>query len=170
MSIRLRDATAGDLPALSELALRSKGHWGYDTAFLEACRDELTITPERLAAETIVVAEESDGRHPSGAAWAVGFFALSIDPPASDVMDLFVDPPSIGRGVGSLLWDELVATAVRGGARWIDVEADPHAERWYERRGARRTGEAPSGSIPGRMLPTLRLDLPTGADRPARLD
>jgi len=158
VSFGLRDATADDLPALSALALRSKGHWGYDEAFLEACRAELTITSERLDAEEIVVAEplQADGR--SGPQ-PVGFFALRVEPPGSEVMDLFVDPPWIGRGVGTLLWSALVATAERCGARWIDVEADPHAVDWYAHRGARRTGWAPSGSIAGRRLPTLRLDL-----------
>jgi GNAT superfamily N-acetyltransferase len=155
----LRSARAGDLPALSALALRSKGHWGYDAHFLEACRAELTITPDRLDAETIVVAEASDGAEGGSAATPVGFFALRVTPPGSEVMDLFVDPPWIGRGVGTLLWSSVVESARRAGARWIDVEADPNAASWYERRGARLIGRAPSGSIGGRTLPVLRVDL-----------
>jgi hypothetical protein len=39
------------------------------------------------------------------------------------------------------------------------IEADPHAEAFYLGRGARCVGTAPSGSIPGRMLPLLEIDL-----------
>ena len=60
----LADATpVGWLPdearLLSELALRSKGHWGYDQAFLDACRAELTLAPEDLERQRITVAERN---------------------------------------------------------------------------------------------------------------
>lgn len=35
----MRDAAATDLALLSEIAFRSKAHWGYETVFMEACRD-----------------------------------------------------------------------------------------------------------------------------------
>ncbi|HSD78740.1 MAG TPA: hypothetical protein VLA98_15100, partial [Solirubrobacteraceae bacterium] len=59
--LRLRPARAGEAAALSALALRSKGHWGYDAAFLELCRPELTLAEEDLGRLTTVVAER-DGR------------------------------------------------------------------------------------------------------------
>jgi hypothetical protein len=39
------------------------------------------------------------------------------------------------------------------------IDADPFAESFYLALGCERIGEAPSGSIPGRMLPRLRLFL-----------
>ena len=39
----IRDASPGDCEALSALAFSSKAHWGYDDAFMAACRDELTV-------------------------------------------------------------------------------------------------------------------------------
>ncbi len=47
----------------------------------------------------------------------------------------------------------------------LSIQSDPHAEGFYLRLGARRTGEAPSQSIPGRLLPMLEFDLRT---RPAQ--
>jgi hypothetical protein len=41
--VRIRPARPDEAGAISALALRSKGHWGYDAAFLAACRENLTI-------------------------------------------------------------------------------------------------------------------------------
>ncbi len=49
----------------------------------------------------------------------------------------------------------LIAEARALGLSAIDIDADPGAVGFYERMGGRRVGEAPSGSIPGRMLPAL---------------
>lgn len=152
MDVTLRPAAEADIAALAELALRSKGYWGYDDAFLEACRKELTLTAPRLAAERVRVAERG-GR-------AAGYSSLALHPPHdAELMDLFVDPDHIGGGVGRTLWDDLIGHARSAGARQLRIEADPHAAAWYRRRGARPVGEVPSGSIPGRMLPLLLLEL-----------
>lgn len=147
----IRDAAADDLALLSELALRSKGHWGYDETFLEACRAELTVTPQRLRRERVRVAE--DGGE------VLGFASVAFDGSTAELMDLFVDPPHIGEGVGTALFEDAAALAVAGGAGTLRIEADPFAEEWYAARGAVRVGSAPSGSIPGRSLPVLELEL-----------
>lgn len=148
---RLRPARPADLQALSGLALRSKAHWGYDAAFLDACRAELTITEARLAAETIRLAENG-GR-------IGGFYAIAMEADIADLMDLFVDPPLIGLGLGTLLWADMLACAAALGARKLTVEADPNAMPFYEGRGLKQIGKVPSGSIPGRELPLLEMPL-----------
>ena len=68
---------------------------------------------------------------------------------------LFVDPPAIGSGAGRLLYRHVLETAGRLGFTRLTIDADPYAEPFYLAMGARRIGTAPSGSIPGRMLPLL---------------
>jgi GNAT superfamily N-acetyltransferase len=150
-AMRIRFAQEGELDELSELALRSKAVHGYSSEFLEACREELTVTPARLATETILVAEQSGRR--------LGFVAVAVDGDSADLMDLFVEPDLRGSGVGSQLFEAAVETARISGASRLEIEADPHAEVWYLSRGAERIGEAPSGSIPDRVLPVLELRL-----------
>lgn len=150
-SVRIRPALADELGELSDLALRSKAVHGYSPEFLEACREELTITPARLADETILVAEQSGRR--------LGFVAVAVENDSAELMDLFVEPDQRGSGVGSLLLETAVETARSAGAIRLEIEADPHAEDWYRKRGAERIGETPSGSIPGRTLPVLELRL-----------
>ena len=145
--MQLRAAQPGDADHLTGLALRSKAHWGYDEAFIEACRAELTITPERIAAETIVVAEvEGD---------VVGFMAV-VD---GSLEDLFTEPAHIGTGVGSALLAAAVEAAAGDGYDSLSIEADPNAADWYRAKGAIDVGTVASGSIPGRILPLLALPI-----------
>ncbi|MFC0550512.1 GNAT family N-acetyltransferase [Planotetraspora thailandica] len=137
---------------LSELALRSKGHWGYDRAFLDACRAELTFPPERLRAGRVAVAE-SAGR-------VLGFYSLDGEPPSGELGNMWVDPDSIGSGVGRRLWHHVMQAARVAGFTVLRIEADPFAEGFYLAMGAERVGETPSGSIPGRVLPLLHVRIP----------
>ena len=136
---------------MSDLCLRSKAVWGYDAAIMAACTDELTLSPGDLAASDLMVAE-SDGE-------LAGIAQLSVEGDAAELDKLYVDPQRLGQGIGRALFCWAVEQARAGGATRMTIDADPHAQAIYERMGARLTGSAPSGSIPGRMLPKLEYDL-----------
>src|SRR5687768_4428349 len=51
--VLVRRARADEAEALTELTMRAKASWGYDAAFMAACREELTLTPETFAAWTV---------------------------------------------------------------------------------------------------------------------
>jgi GNAT superfamily N-acetyltransferase len=72
---------------------------------------------------------------------------------------LFVAPDVLRSGLGRRLWAHLEDTARAAGARRLEVDSDPHAEGFYLAMAMRRIGDAPSGSIPGRMLPHLAKEL-----------
>jgi GNAT superfamily N-acetyltransferase len=147
----LRAARVEEAVMLSELALRSKAHWGYSAEFIDACRDELTVHPEQIAAGTVTVAER-DGA-------VVGMFIIGGEPPLGEIEDFFVDPEHIGTGLGAVMFAALRASAAEAGFTRLRIDADPNALGFYERQGAVQIGEEPSGSIPGRMLPLLELKL-----------
>ncbi len=149
--MEIRPARTGEAPALSALALRSKAHWGYDAAFIEACRDELTLRDDELAPRRTLVAELDGG--------VAGFGTLEGDPPYGELGMLFVEPAAIGRGVGGALLAALVDRARSLGFTRLGIDADPHAEAFYLAHGAVRVGEVASGSLPGRVLPQLELDV-----------
>jgi GNAT superfamily N-acetyltransferase len=159
-AVRVLDGRPEDAAALSALALRSKGHWGYDDAFLEACRAELTLTADQAAGARVV----------RGADGAVcGFHLLAPGPDGrrrrGELLMLFVDPPAIGTGVGRALLDDALRYAARRGWSSLRIESDPDAEGFYLAHGARRVGTVPSGSVAGRELPLLDLPAVRGANR-----
>jgi GNAT superfamily N-acetyltransferase len=147
----LRPARAGEAAGLSELAMRSKAHWGYSPEFLAACRDELTVDPVDIEAGRVVVATRQG--------YVVGFSIVTGERPVAELEMLFVEPEHIGTRVGARLFEALCATAVADGFTVLHIESDPYALGFYEGRGAIRVAEAPSASIPGRTLPLLELDL-----------
>lgn len=153
--IVVRRARVDEAETLTELAMRAKASWGYDAAFMAACREELTLTPETLAVWRVWVAE-ADGR-------IAGMIALSLEDGA-EVEDFFVEPEFQGLGVGRALMDVLLAQARAAGAERLEVDADPNAEAIYARFGFATIGRSPSGSIPGRWLPRMARSLaPAGA-------
>ena len=36
---------------LTDLAFRSKAYWGYSSEFMQACREELAVTPDKMASQ-----------------------------------------------------------------------------------------------------------------------
>ena len=123
-----------------------KAHWGYDEAFLERCRAELTLRSDDVTAHRTTVAEI--GGH------LAGFYSLAGQAPEGELTYLYVEPDHIGSGVGRRLWQH----AVTPPELWDSSgspDADPFAEDFYRRMGAVRIGLVPSGSIPGRPLPQL---------------
>lgn len=144
-SVDLRPARAGEAAALSELALRSKAHWGYSREFLDAVREELRITEEQLGDVTVA---ESAGR-------VVAFAMLRVEGDHAELEHLWVDEPWIGHGIGRTLLQAVLAAARVRGARVVGLDADPGAEAFYARHGAVTVERVPSGSIPGRTLPRM---------------
>jgi GNAT superfamily N-acetyltransferase len=149
--IQLRDAVQNEFPYLDGLCLRSKAVWGYDDAFLAACRTELTLHPDELRTTQLRVAERD--------ATAVGLAQFKVTGGDAELMKLFVEPALLGSGIGRLLFEWATERARALGAVRMMIEADPGAASFYERMGARRAGFAPSQSIPGRILPLLQMEL-----------
>ncbi|MDG4787925.1 GNAT family N-acetyltransferase [Micromonospora sp. WMMD1102] len=147
----MRLAHAEEAGALSEHALRSKAHWGYDERFLDACRADLTLRPEEVDERRTVLAEASGQ--------LVGFYTLDGVPPEGELGNLWIEPSWLHRGVGRRLWQHAVQTAREHGFRSISIGADPNAEGFYLTMGTVRVGETPSTAIPGRFLPRLRFRL-----------
>jgi GNAT superfamily N-acetyltransferase len=149
--VQMRAARTDEAGRLSEIAIRGKGYWGYDQAFLDACRAELTFTAAEIAARRIVVAESSQQ--------VLGFYSLDGEAPEGELGNLWVVPESIGTGLGRRIFEAAMESARDLGFTRLKIEAEPRAEGFYLAMGAIRVGEVPSGSIPGRVIPLLTFDL-----------
>lgn len=152
----LRPGRVSDADTLTEIAMRSKAHWGYDRSFMAACRAELTMTPARILDEVVVVAESDSGE-------PVGFGSYRRNGGNTvEITNCFVVPEAMGAGVGRRIVSALDASAEAESMAVMLVDSDPQAQVFYERLGFSLIGESPSGSIAGRLLPRLRRDLADG--------
>jgi GNAT superfamily N-acetyltransferase len=151
METLIRTPDVAELPALSELCLRSKAVWGYDAGFMAACRAELTLHPHDLSSSRVAVAE-CEGT-------IVGVVQVKLVNPDAELAKLFIEPLAQRGGVGQALFAWAADVARSMGAARLVIEADPDAAPFYRRLGACDAGLAPSGSIAGRMLPKLVFDL-----------
>ena len=153
--VQVRSAKPGESRSLTALCVRSKAHWGYDSAFMKLSAAALSVNEDDIAAGRVLVAVDDADR-------VIGMACVLQDSDTADLDALFVDPPAIGSGAGRALFEAAVVLARRQGARRMTILADPNAAAFYERMGARYLRNAPSDAIPGRTLPFYEYDLLSG--------
>ena len=140
---------------LTEIAHAAKRHWGYPERWIQSWRDILTMRPEFIATNVTYCAME-DAR-------AVGFYLLTNENDGLHLDHLWITPDAMGRGIGRALFKHALEQARKLGHRTLKIEADPNAEGFYTRMGARHVG-ATVTSIENqrRELPLLLYDLESG--------
>lgn len=149
---QLHPALPGSADTLSALAMRSKAHWGYSIEFMNACRKELTLSPEFIKNNKSVIATNNDR--------VAGFYSLvKISQIDVELWFLFVDPDFVGLGLGNMLLQNAKEHALQNGFKTMIIQADPNASKFYLKAGAVQIGDRESDSIPGRFLPLLEMEL-----------
>ncbi len=151
MPLTIRAPTIDELSDLSDLCFRSKAVWGYDVEFMDACRAELSFEPRDLELTPIAVAEHY-GK-------PIGVAQVKVVDGEADLLKLFVEPSALRSGTGKALLVWATDVAKKLGATRLTIDADPDAAPFYRRMGAYDVGQAPSGSVSGRMLPKLVMKL-----------
>jgi GNAT superfamily N-acetyltransferase len=151
--MKILRATPGDAGTLTGISFAAKRYWGYPERWIAQWEEALTITPDFVRRNEVYVAIV-EGK-------PVGFYALAGQGDKIELEHLWVSPEHIGTGVGRALFDHAVRRAGSLGAEVLGIEADPNAEGFYRRMGARRVGET---SYPiddqRRVLPLLVVDTP----------
>lgn len=152
MKIKIIRAHCGQAALLSELAYRSKAHWGYSASFMAQCKQELTYSSDDIT-KHLFYCLEFDGQ-------IACFYGLkAIDEQVADLDALFVEPELIGNGYGRKLIDHAKQIALANGFTKIRIQSDPNSVEFYCAVGAIQIGSEPSHSIPGRELPLFELRL-----------
>ncbi|ARE72899.1 hypothetical protein B6R96_02235 [Streptomyces sp. Sge12] len=140
--VKVRAARPAEAQDLTGLVMRSKAHWGYDAGFLAACAQELRIRAGDMTDRRIVVAESDLGE-------VLGVASLEGAPPLAVLGLLFVEPSAIGRGVGRLLYRDVLRRAAELGVRRLVIDSDPHATGFYRAMGAVASGPGGAGGPGG---------------------
>jgi len=132
----IRAARPDEASALAALQRRSSDVWEEYRAQLAANPDAIEPPHRAIADGRARVAVDAFGRR-------LGFsVVLPISGGRCELDDLFVEPDSMGLGVGRLLVDDVVTRAAAASASHVDVIANPNAVGFYERLGFEITGQA----------------------------
>src|SRR5919199_4655177 len=131
--MEIRRASPGDADPLTRIAFAAKRYWGYPERWIEQWSESLTITPG-FVRRNEVYAAVVEGE-------IVGFYALVGEGQRIELEHLWVSPEHIGAGIGRALFDHAARRAASLGASSLGIEAEPNAEGFYRRMGARRVGE-----------------------------
>lgn len=155
--MNIRPAAESEAEVLSDLVMRAKSHWGYSAEALEGWRPELAVSPTNVRAGPAFVAVVG--------AEVVGFYSLRTSRTTWELDNLWVLPKFMHQGIGRALLAHALATAARGGATEVTVDADPNAESFYLECGAIRRGDvaAPIPGQPNRVRPQLAFVQPNNA-------
>lgn len=150
--VRIGPAERNDLLRLSEIAFAAKAYWQYPAEWLEIWRPQLTISEADLSNGTVVKLTASGEVR--------GFYVLREDGGKLWLEHLWLDPKSIGQGLGRTLFEHAMATARDSGASKVYIESDPNAEGFYAAMGASKVGEIRS-ELGGaeRVLPVMEFKL-----------
>jgi predicted N-acetyltransferase YhbS len=153
VQVTLRKATGDDADALTDLAHRAKAHWGYPASWMRDWDAQLTIIPGYIEMHDVWVAEQ-DGA-------IVGMCALEDRGTRWLLEHVWVEPAFHRGGIGRALVFRALETARARDARTVELLADPYASGFYERLGARYTGDvhAPMQGARDRTLPRYEFDL-----------
>lgn len=151
MDIQIRRATPDEATVLTEIAHAAKRHWGYPENWIQHWQTDLTITPEFIRDNEMYVALKGEE--------IVGCCALSFNQSAPELEHMWIRPEHMGAGIGRALFTHMKERATKLKLPALELSADPNAEGFYERMGARRIGEVRS-EIEGqpRLLPRMTIN------------
>lgn len=157
----IRAAKCSEAGILTKISFKSKGYWGYPKAFFDVWTDELTISSDYIQNNDVFVVETEGA--------IVGYYSIVELKNDIDVAGIrinkgfwldhmFVEPSSIGKGIGTKMFEHLRERCRSLGATELGILADPNSRGFYEKMGCAYKGEYPS-TIENRTTPFLQLKL-----------
>jgi GNAT superfamily N-acetyltransferase len=157
----IRPATQDDAAILTRISIASKGHWRYPLEYFEVWKNELTISADYIGKNEVYIYEAGHE--------IVGYYSIVTLPEDLVVSGItlrkgfwlehmFIDPPHIGKGIGTKLFRHLRNRCEENGINELGILADPNSRGFYEKMGCRYIGEYPS-TINNRTTPYLNLKI-----------
>lgn len=149
--MEIRRSVPEEAQTLTRIAYDAKQYWGYPEHWIKHWERDLTISENFIENNHVYVAENNGE--------ICGFYALSIEGPKAELEHMWVAPAHIGTGIGKELFLDAMNRSTAMKVRQIEITADPNAEGFYEKMGARRIGEVISQmDDQPRELPRLKIE------------
>jgi GNAT superfamily N-acetyltransferase len=150
--ISILRATPDQAGVLTTITIASKRHWNYPEKWIQIWLPLLTITPEYILENETWIAVEGEK--------CAACYSLKQDNESLWLDNLWVLPEFMGQGIGQGLFLHALERSRVFGATALKIEADPNAQSFYEKMGARKVGEHHT-EVDGqpRILPVLEINL-----------
>jgi GNAT superfamily N-acetyltransferase len=157
----IRKAEIQEAEILTNISFASKGYWKYPKEYYEIWSNELTIRSDYIQNNNVFVFE-NDGE-------IIGYYSiveLKDDIEISGITinkgfwleHMFIEPKSIGKGIGTKMFEHLQEKCISLGVHELGVLADPNSRGFYEKMGCEYKREYPS-TINNRTTPYLQLKM-----------
>jgi GNAT superfamily N-acetyltransferase len=146
----IRNYRARERDRLREIMIAAKAHWGYDIAWVRSWVESGAFSVPAASDSEVLVAD-IEGR-------VAGWAQLVPRDDVGWLEDLWVDPTSMGMGIGRALFARSVVHARELGLRRLEWEAEPRSVGFYTRMGGRYLRDSATVEW-GRVLPIMCLDL-----------
>ena len=149
LEYKIRDAFKNEGEELSQLALRSKSIWGYDDAFIEACRPHIKVDEEYIQNWPVVVIEKNND--------VLGFYSLKEISNEKRLDNLWIEPRCVRSGLGRVLFENAVDRAKELNWSYFRLAGEPDAIPFYEKMGAELIGKVQSRLRDDLFLPHMEV-------------
>ena len=133
IKVEFSPAEFKDAELLTQIAISAKRHWNYPESWMQAWLPSLTMTPAYIETREVWMAIVND--HP------VGYYSFDENEEGFWLDNLWVLPEYMGRGIGKTLFEHALEGCIRRGVSVLKIEADPNAQSFYEKMGARKVAE-----------------------------
>lgn len=152
MEFLILPAQPSHADALTEIAIAAKRHWNYPERWIQLWLPVLSVSAEYICTNESWIAAVQNK--------PIAWYSLKQDAEGLWLDNLWVLPVCMGKGIGGKLFSHALERSCIRGASVLNIEADPNAENFYIRMGARRIGKRPS-EVDGqpRLLPVLEMTL-----------
>ncbi len=151
MNRKIEKAHRTDAEKITDLTIRSKNYWNYGDKQIMEWKDELTITPKYIDHNQVYKLTMNNE--------LVGFYAFQPENEKIIKLNfLFIEPKCIGKGYGKILMNDFLKRIEKTDYEKITLDADPNAEKFYEKAGFKVVGKLKS-SIKNRFLPIMEMEI-----------
>lgn len=150
--MEIRRASDQDAAELTLITLAAKRHWGYPESWIQFWTPSMTITSTYIQTHEIWMAV-IDGQ-------LAAYYSFDENEGRRWLDNLWVLPEYIGKGLGRSLFQHALERCKAQNIPSMLIEADPHAQSFYEKMGARKVHEHRTEveGVP-RTLPIMEINL-----------
>jgi predicted N-acetyltransferase YhbS len=148
----IRRALPEEAEQLTKITVASKSHWNYPEKWIQTWLPELTFSPEYVSENEMWLAVVDDRLS--------AYYSLKQNDEGLWLENLWVLPEYMGLGIGNKLFHHALERSRAHGASTLKIEADPNAQSFYEKMGARKISEHQyelDGQL--RILPVMEINL-----------